>query len=282
MTRLPVSALVHTLNEADQIVDCLRSVEWADEIYLLDSFSADQTVEIVRRNFPRARLEQRKSLGSAAQKNYGMDQATHDWVLVVDADERVPPELRGEIEALLQSEPPLWAYSIGRRNFVLGKEVHYSGLQRDRVTRLFHRKHARYPNRRVHADLEVDGATGQLRERMIHFYVRSFDHMVAKMTRYGVWGAAQMHLQGKQTSAAAILGHALARFFRDYFINLGILDGVRGLIIVGLHTYYAFWKYAKLWEFNELRNAGKPVPLPELDLTEERWVKPWEEVKKQN
>ena len=276
MTRLPVSALVHTLNEADQIVDCLRSVEWADEIYLLDSFSTDRTVEIVRRNFPRVRLEQRKSLGSAAQKNYGMDQATHDWVLVVDADERVPPELRGEIEALLQSEPPLWAYSIGRRNFVLGKEVHYSGLQRDRVTRLFHRKHARYPNRRVHADLEVDGATGRLRERMIHFYVRSFDHMVAKMTRYGVWGAAQMHLQGKQTSAAGILGHALARFFRDYFINLGILDGARGLIIVGLHTYYAFWKYAKLWEFNELRNAGKPVPLPELDLTEERWVKPWE------
>lgn len=279
MARIPITALVHTLNEADQIVDCLRSVEWADEIYLLDSFSTDPTVEIVRRNFPRARLEQRKSLGSAAQKNYGMDQATHDWVLVVDADERVPSELRGEIEALLQSEPPLWAYSIGRRNFVLGKEVHYSGLQRDRVTRLFHRKHARYPNRRVHADLEVDGATGQLRERMIHFYVRSFDHMVAKMTRYGVWGAAQMHLQGKQTSAAGILGHALARFFRDYFINLGILDGARGLIIVGLHTYYAFWKYAKLWEFNELRNAGKPVPLPELDLTEERWAKPWEREK---
>ena len=279
MARIPITALVHTLNEADQIADCLRSVEWADEVYLLDSFSTDETAEIVRRQFPQARLEQRKSLGSAAQKNYGMDQASHDWILVVDADERVTPELRNEIEALLRSDPPLWAYSIGRRNFVLGREVYYSGLQRDRVTRLFHRNHARYPNRRVHADLEVNGSTGQLCEKMIHLYVRSFDHMVAKMTRYGVWSAAQMHLNGRQTSAAGILGHALARFFRDYFLNLGILDGVRGMIIVGLHTYYAFWKYAKLWEFNELRRTGKPVPLPEMDLAEERWVKPWENEK---
>ena len=92
-----------------------------------------------------------------------MDRASNDWVLVVDADERVTEPLRDEVRRVLAGEPEFWAYSVGRRNFVLGKEVRYGGLQRDRVTRLFHRRHARYPNRRVHADLVVDGATGVLR-----------------------------------------------------------------------------------------------------------------------
>lgn len=276
MARLPLSALIHTLNEVDQIEDCLRSVEWADEIYLLDSFSTDRTVDLVRERFPRVRVEQRTSHGSAAQKNYGMDHASHDWILVVDADERVTEPVRREIESLLQSDPDHWAYSVGRRNFVLGRELHYSGLQRDRVTRLFHRRHARYPNRRVHADLEVDGPTGNLEQKLIHFYVRSFEHMAEKMTRYGVWGASQMFLEGRDTNVAAILGHTAGRFLRDYFLNLGFLDGARGLITVGLHSYYTFWKYAKLWELNELKRAGKTVELPEIDHARDLWVKPWE------
>lgn len=277
MARLPLTTLIHTLNEIDQIEDCLRSVEWADEIYLLDSFSTDGTVALVRERFPHVRVEQRKSYGSAAQKNHGMDHASHDWVLCVDADERVTDPLRREIEAVLQSSPTFWAYSIGRRNFVLGGEIHYSGLQRDRVTRLFHRRHARYPNRRVHAELEVDGPTGRLEQKLIHFYVRSFDHMVEKMTRYGLWGASQMFLEGKEATPASILGHAAGRFVRDYLLNLGFLDGARGLITVGLHTYYTFWKYSKLWELNELKRAGKTVELPELDRAGDLWVKPWEE-----
>lgn len=273
--RLPITVLVHTYNEADQILECLRAVEWADEIYLLDSFSTDGTIDLVRKNFPGVRIEQRKSLGSAAQKNYGMDRAAHDWILVIDADERVTPELRAEIETLLQSPPPVWAYSIGRRNFVLGQEVRYSGLQRDRVTRLFHRKHARYPNRLVHAELVVDGGIGMVNEKLLHYYVRSFEHMANKMTRYGVWGAAQMYINGRTTSVFQIFGHALGRFLRDYFLNLGILDGTRGLILVGFHTYYSFWKYAKLWELNELHRIGRPVPLPEVDNAAERWARPW-------
>jgi glycosyltransferase involved in cell wall biosynthesis len=274
---IPLSALIHTLNEADQIEECIRSVEWADEIYLLDSFSTDRTVEIVRERFPRVKIEQRKSLGSAAQKNYGMLQTRNAWVLVVDADERITPELRDEIVRLMQAPPPRWAWSIGRRNFVLGEEVHYSGLQRDRVIRLFHRDHARYPNRRVHADLVVDGPVGHLKSKMLHYYIRSFDHMIEKMTRYGVWGATTLFLQNREASRADILARPLARFFRDFVVNRGFLDGARGLIVVGLHTYYTFWKYAKLWEFHELKRQGKPVTLPELDLTRERWTLPWEE-----
>jgi glycosyltransferase involved in cell wall biosynthesis len=275
MPRLPVSAIVTTFNEIDTIEACLRSISWADEIYLIDSFSTDGTVDFVRERFPALRIEQRQYLGAASQKNYAIDRAAHDWIFYIDADERVTQPLEREMLQVLETTPKYWAYSIGRRNFMLGKEVRFSGLQRDRVTRLFHRQHARYPNRRVHADLEVDGGTGSLRHKMDHLYIRSLDHMIAKMARYGNWAGAQAFIDGKQTTAFGIVGHALGRFIHDYVVNFGFLDGVRGVISVGMHVYYTFWKYAKLWELNELKRMGKPVPLPELDESEERWQKPW-------
>jgi len=273
--RPQVTALIHTLNEREYIEACLRSVDWADEIYLVDSFSTDGTVEFVREAFPRARIEQREYLGAASQKNYAIDRAGHDWIFYIDADERVTPKLREEILRTLEGDLSLWAYSVGRRNFMMGMPVRFSGLQRDRVTRLFHRKHARYPNRRVHADLIVDGETGHLRHKMDHYYIRNFDHMIKKMTRYAEWAAAQMFIEGKTTSAAGIAGHTIGKFFRDFIINLGFLDGVRGVISVGMHVYYTFWKYAKLWELNQLKRQGKPVPLPKLDEDEGRWELPW-------
>jgi glycosyltransferase involved in cell wall biosynthesis len=275
MARPPLSVIIHTLNEVENIEDCVRSVEWADEIYLVDSFSTDTTVELVRQKFPRVRIEQREYLGAASQKNYAIDLAAHDWIFVIDADERVTPELRDELLRTLEGKLDHWAYSVGRRNFMLGKEVKYSGLQRDRVTRLFHRGHARYPNKRVHADLIVDGPTFDLRHKMLHFYIRTFDHMIAKMTRYANWAAAQMYIDGKSTGLWGIFSHPAGKFFRDYIVNLGFLDGTRGLISVGMHVYYTFWKYAKLWELRQLQRLGKPVPLPSLDEEEGRWELPW-------
>ncbi len=275
MPRVPVSAIIHTLNEIENIEDCLRSVEWADEIYLVDAFSTDGTVELIRQKFPRVRLEQREYLGAASQKNYAIDRASNDWIFVIDADERVTPKLREELLHTLDRELTFWAYSVGRLNFMLGKKVRFSGLQRDRVTRLLHRGHARYPNKRVHADLLVDGETGRLSAKMDHFYIRSFDHMIAKMTRYADWGAAQMYIDGKTTNLWGIFSHTMGRFVRDYLFNLGFLDGSRGLISVGMHVYYTFWKYAKLWELTQLKRLGKPVPLPKLDESDERWELPW-------
>lgn len=274
--RPKVTAIIHTLNERDYIEACVQSVEWADEIYIVDSFSSDGMVDFVRTRFPSVRLEQREYLGAAATKNYAIDRASHDWIFVIDADELITPKLRSEILRTLDGDLKFWAYSVGRRNYMLGKPVRFSGLQRDRVTRLFHRGHARYPNRRVHADLVVDGATGHLQHKMDHFYIRSFDHMIAKMTRYANWAAAQMYIDGKRVSAVAIFGHTFGRFVRDYILNFGFLDGSRGLISVGMHVYYTFWKYAKLWELRRLEQLGKTVPLPKLDQDEERWEMPWE------
>jgi glycosyltransferase involved in cell wall biosynthesis len=276
MARVPVSAIIHVLNEIDNIDDCLRSVDWADEVYVMDSFSTDGTLERIREKYPRVRLEQREYLGAASTKNYAIDRAEHDWIFILDADERVTPKLRDEILRTLEGDLKFWAYSVGRLNFMMGKPVRFSGLQRDRVTRLFHRGHARYPNKRVHADLLVDGETGVLHHKMDHFYIRTFDHMIAKMTRYAYWGAAQMYIDGKTTSAWGIFSHSIAKFLRDFVFNLGFLDGVRGLISVGMHVYYTFWKYAKLWEMTQLKRLGKPVPLPKLDVDEERWELPWE------
>jgi glycosyltransferase involved in cell wall biosynthesis len=279
MPRPPVTAIITTLNEIDFIEDCIRSVEWADEIYLIDSFSTDGTVELIRSKFPNIRFEQREYLGAASQKNYAIDRAKHDWIFYIDADERVTPKLKAELFRTLDGDLRYWAYSVGRLNYMLGRVVRFSGLQRDRVTRLFHREHARYPNKRVHADLLVDGETGRLSNKMDHFYIRSFDHMIAKMTRYGVWSGTQMFLEGKRASMLDILSHPFGKFVRDYLVNLGFLDGAPGLISVGMHVYYTFWKYAKLWEFTRLEQLGKPVPLPELDTEEERWEMPWEKKK---
>ena len=275
MARVPVSAIITTFNEREFIEECIRSVEWADEIYLIDSFSTDGTVDLIRRKFPHLRLEQREYLGAASQKNYAIDRAAHHWIFYIDADERVTPKLRDELLRTLEGDLPLWAYSVGRLNFMMGRPVRYSGLQRDRVTRLFHRQHARYPNKRVHADLLVDGETGPLEQRMDHYYIRTFDHMIAKMTRYANWGAAQMFIDGRSSGLLGILGHPIGKFVRDYVVNLGFLDGSRGLISVGMHVYYTFWKYAKLWELNQLKRLGKPVPLPKLDEEEGRWELPW-------
>jgi glycosyltransferase involved in cell wall biosynthesis len=280
MPRAPVTVIIHTLDETAFIEDCLRSVAWGDEIYLLDSFSKDGTIDLVREKFPKVRIEQREYLGAASAKNYAIDRAAHDWIFVIDADERVTPKLRDEILGTLDGPLDKWAYSVGRLNFMFGKPVRFSGLQRDRVTRLFHRGHARYPNKRVHADLVVDGLTGRLAQKMDHYYIRTFDHMIAKMTRYANWGAAQMFIDGKSTNLFGILGHPIAKFVRDFIINLGFLDGTRGLISVGMHVYYTFWKYAKLWELTQLKLAGKPVPLPKLDEGEGRWELPWVEGQK--
>ena len=116
MARPQVSAIIHILNELDYIEECIRSVEWADEIYVMDSFSTDGSVELIRQKFPRVRIEQREYLGAASQKNYAIDRAAHDWIFVIDADERVTPKLRAEILRTLAGPLDLWAYSVGRLN----------------------------------------------------------------------------------------------------------------------------------------------------------------------
>ena len=152
--RRRLSALVTTYNEADRIAGCLQTLHWCDEILVVDSFSTDDTVAIARR-YPRVRVLERRYYGGASQKNWGIDRLHNDWVLILDADERVTPALRREIEGVLASPAPASAFSVPRRTYALGRRLRFSGWQHDRVVRLFRRDSARYPDRRVHADMET-------------------------------------------------------------------------------------------------------------------------------
>jgi len=159
--RLPLSVIITTFNEEINVAECIESVAWADEILLVDSFSTDQTVEIARR-YPVVVLE-REYFGSAAQKNWALDRVQHDWVLIVDADERVPEQLAREIVTVLARSPQVNGYYIRRENVFVDRVIRHSGWSTDKVVRLFRKDKGRYPNRRVHADLEIEGPVPVLR-----------------------------------------------------------------------------------------------------------------------
>ena len=272
----PISVLVTTFNESEYIEECLRSVEWADEIFLIDSFSTDGTVDLVKEKFPDVRIETRKYYGAAAQKNYGIDHATHDWILVIDADERVTLELKEEIAGLLNGEPEFWGYNINRENLVLGKRVGWGNFKRDQVIRFFHKYHARYPNLRVHADMTVDGPVGKLKGKLTHHYVRSFHHMAARMDRYAYWSASQKFVDGKRCGLRRVALDPICRFLRDYLLRGGFLDGNIGLYLAVMESYYAFLKYLYLWELGRLEKMNKTINLPEFQTEQKLWDYPWE------
>ena len=265
-----LTAVVTTLNEEVNIRECLESLAFADEILLVDSFSTDGTLEIAR-SFPRVRIAQREYFGSAAQKNWAMDQVTTPWLLIVDADERVPEALAREITSLLEREPETSTYSIRRQNFFLGRLIRHSGWSTDKVVRLLRRGAARYPNRRVHADLAPDGPTPTLMEPMLHHTYRSLDQALEKVHRYAVWAAADAFRQGRRAGLSGLVFRPLWRFFRMYVIQAGFLDGREGLVVCSLQAYGVFLKWARVWEWERCRQNGWPVELPAYDESRETW-----------
>jgi glycosyltransferase involved in cell wall biosynthesis len=273
--RLPLSVIVTTFNEEVHIGECIDSVLWADEVLLVDSFSTDRTLEIAREK--PIRILEHTYYGSAAQKNWSLDRVENDWVLILDADERVTEELAREILDLLEKGPDKLGYYIRRTNYLIDKPIRHSGWSTDKVIRLFHRGHGRYPNRRVHADLDIPGEVPVLKEPMIHYTFRSFDQYMEKVLRYAEWGAAQGFKEGKRAGWLEVAFRPLWRFFRAYFLQLGILDGMHGLIVCSLQSMGVFLKYARLWEHWEHHRLGQPVELPDFDDDRSTWALPDQE-----
>lgn len=267
--RIPLSVIVTTFNEERNIAACIESVLWADEIYLVDSYSTDRTLEIAQQ-YP-ITIRRRQYYGSAAQKNWSLDRVSHDWVLILDADERVTEELAREILLLLADQPQYNGYYIRRRNIMNNKVIRHSGWSTDRVIRLFHRKQGRYPNRRVHADVDIEGPIPNLRHKLIHYTFRSFDTYLEKSLNYAQWGAAQSYVEGREAGFLAIGGRPLWRFIRTYFLQLGILDGLHGLVVCGLQAYGSFLKYAWLWDYRVREELGEEVNLPIFDEDSRTW-----------
>jgi glycosyltransferase involved in cell wall biosynthesis len=236
--RLPVAVIITTFNEEINVGECIESVAWADQILLVDSYSTDRTLEIARR-YPIEILE-REYFGSAAQKNWAIDRVAHEWVLIVDADERVPERLAREILTVLATSPGVNGFSIRRENVFIDRVIRHSGWSTDKVVRLFRRDKGRYPNRRVHADLEIEGPVPVLQSAFLHYTFRTFDQYFPKFLNYAEWGAAQAFRDGRRAGLAELVFRPCWRFFRTYFVQLGVLDGKHGFVLCSLQAFGVF------------------------------------------
>jgi glycosyltransferase involved in cell wall biosynthesis len=268
--RPAISAIITTFNEEQHIAGCIESLLWCDEILVVDSFSTDKTPEIARR-YDKVRFFQRTYFGSASQKNWAMDQVANPWILIFDADERCTPALQQEIEALLAAEPSHDAYTIRRRVWFLHKVIRFSGWQHDQVVRLVRTGTARYPNRRVHADMITRGPAPLLRNPMEHYMTDSLDEYARRIEKYSFWGAAQNWKEGKRSGPMEVFGRSIWRFLRTYIFQLGILDGMHGLVFCMLQAYGTYLKWALLWGWHVNAARGIQPNLPIFDDSEETW-----------
>ncbi len=268
--RPSLSAVITTYNEEHNIGDCIESLLWCDEIIVVDSFSTDRTVEIAS-SYEKVELFQRTYYGSASQKNWAIDHTSGAWILIFDADERCTPALQAEIERLLESGPRYEAYTINRRVYFMDRVIRFSGWQHDRVVRLFKRGAARYPNKRVHADMVTRGKAPILRHPLLHYMIESFDQYLPRITRYGFWGAGQAWRQGRRSGFVHVFFRPLWRFIRMYIIQLGILDGMPGLVFCMLQSYASYLKWAILWEWRQNAKRGREPALPAFDEDDSTW-----------
>ncbi len=247
-----LSVLIPTLNEEKNISACIDSVrEIADEILVLDNFSTDKTVEISRA--AGATVHQRKFDHFPANKNAGIELLQNDWILILDADERLTPVLREEIRGTILN-PQAEAYAILRDTFFCGRMVRcWSGKV---VVRLFRKGKAHYdPERFVHEHLIVKGRTGTLRNPMEHYTFRSHEQFLPKVELYAKLGALEAFQRGKRASWMVMIFSPPLRFFKDYVLRAGFLDGIPGLCIAWLAAYSMFLKQAKLWELENSKTG---------------------------
>ncbi len=269
-SRPAVSAIVTTFNEEQNIAACIESLLWCDEIFVVDSFSTDRTPEICR-GYQKVRFLQRTYFGSASQKNWAIDQVENEWILIFDADERCTPSLQKEIQSLLAGNPQHEAYTIKRRVYFLDQVIRFSGWQHDRVVRLIRKGAARYPNRRVHADMIFRGTAPVLRNPMEHYIADSLDEYARRIEKYSFWGAAQNWRDGRKSGFTHVFGRSIWRFLRTYIFQLGILDGMHGLVFCMLQSYGTYLKWALLWGWHINAARGRMPALPIFDDDESTW-----------
>jgi glycosyltransferase involved in cell wall biosynthesis len=248
-----LSVTVITKNEAAHIGAALESVSWADEIVVVDSGSTDETVAIARRFT--ARIDVREWPGYVAQKNYAASIASHDWILSLDADERVTPGLREEIVATLASPPAQTAFRMPRVTWHLGRWIRTTDWYPDHQLRLYDRRSARWTGQHVHEAVTTGGTIGDLHGELQHYPYQNIADHLETIDRYTTLAAQQMRESGRHAGLLQMAGHPPLAFLRNYIAHGGIRDGVPGFIISSLNAYYVFLKFAKLRELETGRRS---------------------------
>jgi glycosyltransferase involved in cell wall biosynthesis len=241
-----LSVVVVTRDEEDRIRACLESVAWADELIVVDAESQDKTATIARELTDHVIV--RPWPGFAAQKNFGLDQAHGAWILSLDADETVSPQLRAQIEQVVRDDGPRDGYEIPRRNIFWDRWVRHGGLYPDWQLRLFRRGRGRFGDRAVHESVRVDGAVGRLTGHVEHRSYRDVADFLARADRYATLAADDWIAQGRTVRVADFVLRPLGRFLGMYVLAGGFLDGARGFLLAALYAYYVLIRAAKVWE----------------------------------
>jgi glycosyltransferase involved in cell wall biosynthesis len=259
-----LSVTIITRDEGAHIAQAIESVAWADEVVVVDSESTDDTVAIARRYTDRVVV--RPWAGYVAQKNHAASIASHDWILSLDADERVTPELAAEIRGILASTPGPSAYRMPRVTWYLGRWVRTTDWYPDDQLRLYDRRVAEWTGRYVHEAVRVGGAIGRCKSELQHFAFRDIADHLETIDRYTTYAARQMHESGQRAGALQLVLHPPLAFLRNYLLRRGVRDGVAGFVISALNSYYVFLKFAKLWELDNVRPASADQASPERAL----------------
>jgi len=233
-------------NEEERLRACLESVGFADEIVVVDAESSDKTASLAREFTDKVWV--RPWPGFAVQKNFALDQATGQWVLSLDADERVTPELAARIRSIVTAEGAAAGYLIPRRNIFWGAWVRHGGLYPDYQLRLFRRGAGRFAENAVHESVRVDGPVQALAEPLLHQSYRDLEDFVRRSNRYSTLAAADWLRRRRAVSVADLIMKPLGRFLSMYIMRRGFLDGWRGLVLAVLYAEYVFLRMAKAWE----------------------------------
>jgi glycosyltransferase involved in cell wall biosynthesis len=243
-----ITAIIPTLNEEIHIEEAIKSVSFADEIIVIDSFSTDDTVTLAEKY--NVKIIKRKFDDFSSQKNFAIDQAKHPWIYILDADERVTLEVELEIIEAVQNPNGFVGFNVRRSFYFAGRNINYGGCQRDKVVRLFLKEHCKYSGV-VHEKIVTTGKLGFFKNKIEHYSYKSYDHYISKMNHYGALRGKQYLEEGKKVNLFHILIKPPARFVIHYFIRLGFLDGFPGYIFAKTQAYGVYTRYIKLWLLNK-------------------------------
>ncbi len=250
-----LSIAIITHNEEKNIRDALESVKWADEIIVVDANSTDSTPEICREYTDM--VYSREWSGFSEQKNMAVSLTSHEWVLVLDADERVTDGLKNEIIKTINSNPEYAGYYVARKNHFGDRWIRHGGWWPDYTLRLFRKEKGSFMKREVHESIKIDGKTGYLKNPLVHLTYRDTEDFLKRMENYSTLAARQMHKEGRSATILGLLLRPAAAFCRMLFLQLGILDGSYGLKLSYLYSLYTYNKYLKLRKMLKQKNEKK-------------------------